>query len=217
MEQKYTPLKKIPTLTELKTLFPQAKSHLFDMDGTLFNTEKYHALSLIMMAQKYRIVPPYPEKEVHALMMGKADYLVFDIIREWPGVPEDWEVQHFIEEKNLNLLELLSRTKSQDFFPDNTRKLLHEIKDSGDFLGLVTSSEEVITNELLKLAGIHDLFEIKLTRDNCPKHKPDPWPYLKAIELSSYQASETIIYEDSLVGLTAATGALGNVIKVEWF
>lgn len=217
MEYKYTPLKKIPTLAELKALFPKARSHLFDMDGTLFNTEKYHALSLIMMAQKYKITPPHPENEVHALMMGKADYLVFDIIREWPGVPASWDVQTFVAEKNLNLLELLSKAKSQDFFPDATRNLLHEIKSTGDFLGLVTSSEEVITDALLKLAGIHDLFEIKLTRDNCPTHKPDPWPYLKAIELSRFEAHETIIFEDSIVGLTAATAAQGNVIKVEWF
>lgn len=217
MEQKYTSLKKIPTLTELKALFPKAKSHLFDMDGTLFNTEKYHALSLIMMAQKYKIVPPYPEHEVHALMMGKADYLVFDIIRDWPGVPQNWNVYNFVAEKNQNLLEILSKTEPKDFFPEAIRNLLHEIKDSGDFLGLVTSSEEVITDVLLKLAGIHDLFEIKLTRDNCPLHKPDPWPYMKAIEHSLLEASETIIFEDSIVGLTAATKAMGNVIKVEWF
>lgn len=217
MKQNLTPFKKIPTLSELKALNTKAISFLFDMDGTLFNTEKYHALAMIMMAQKYNIIPPYPEHEVHALMMGKADYLVFDIIKSWPGVPNSWAVDDFISEKNINLLGILEKAGSKDFFPEDTRKLLEEIKAEGHFLGLVTSSEEVITDALLKLAQIDHLFEIKLTRDNCPKHKPDPWPYLKAIELSGKSHTETFIFEDSEVGISAGVAANAHVIKVEWF
>lgn len=217
MKQNLTAFKSIPTLNELKSVLPGVQSLLFDMDGTLFNTEKYHALAMIIMAQKYQIIPPYPEHEVHALMMGKADYLVFDLIKEWPGVPATWSVNDFIAEKNINLLGILEKTAPADFFPEGTRELLHEIKNAGHFLGLVTSSEEVVTNALLRLAGIEDLFEIKLTRDNCPKHKPDPWPYLKAIELSGREHHETLIFEDSEVGITAGLGAKAHIIKVEWF
>lgn len=216
MKENLTALKNIPTLPELKSILPGVRSFLFDMDGTLFNTEKYHALAMILIGQKYHIIPPHSEQDVHALMMGKADYLVFDLIKDWPGVPKTWTVDDFVTEKNKNLLKILEETNPQDFFPQASLRLLQKIKNAGYFLGLVTSSEEIVTNALLKLAGIEDLFEIKLTRDNCPKHKPDPWPYLRAIELSGKSVGETLIFEDSDIGIRAALGAHAHVIKVEW-
>jgi len=208
---------KIPTLTELKAAYPGLKSLLFDMDGTLFNTETYHAQAMMMIGQKYKIRPPHSPEVVHELMMGKADYLVFEIIKDWEGVPKDWTAQDFVGEKNLNLIEILSRINVSDYFPKDTLLLLKQAKSEGLFLGLVTSSEKVITEELLRLTRLTGHFDLILTRDDCPHHKPHPWPYLKAIELSGFDKTATIIFEDSHVGLTAAQDSGAHVIKVEWF
>jgi HAD superfamily hydrolase (TIGR01509 family) len=208
---------KIPTLSELKAAYPGLKSLLFDMDGTIFNTETYHASALMMIGQKYKIRPPHSPEVVHELMMGKADYLVFEIIKDWEGVPKDWTVDDFVSEKNLNLIEILSKINVTEYFPSDTFQLIDLAKKEGLFLGLVTSSEKVITEELLRLAKLEGYFELILTRDDCPKHKPDPWPYLKAIELSGIDKTATVIFEDSHVGLTAALDSGSHVIKVEWF
>jgi HAD superfamily hydrolase (TIGR01509 family) len=84
-------------------------------------------------------------------------------------------------------------------------------------MALVTSSEKVVTDELLKISGLDHFFHLILTRDDCPKHKPDPWPYLKAVELSKLQQHQIIIFEDSTVGLEAAISSAHHVIKVEWY
>jgi beta-phosphoglucomutase len=207
----------IPTLFELKQGFPALKGLFFDMDGTLFNTESYHTKAMLMIGAKYNIRPPHSAEIVHELMMGKADHLVFDIIKDWEGVPKDWTVSDFVDEKNTNLIKILSQVDPVTYFPSETLSLLQECQEEKLYLALVTSSEKIVTQELLKLSKLADFFQLVLTRDDCLKHKPDPFPYNMALKESGLDKSEVIIFEDSHVGLTAALATGGHVIKVEWF
>ncbi len=211
------PFKKVPTLTELKAGFPSLKALFFDMDGTLFNTESIHAEAMFIIAKKYKIRPPFPPETVHQLMMGKADHLVFEIIKDWEGVPKDWTAMDFISEKNANLIELLKTSDSNVWFAKEVHSLLSEARAHGLFVALVTSSEKVVTEELLRIAKLDKFFDYVLTRDDTPHVKPDPWPYLKAREISGFDVFESLIFEDSNVGLEAATTSGAHVIKVEWY
>lgn len=211
------PFKTIPRLMELKNAFPGLKALFFDMDGTLFNTESYHADALFKMASTYDIKSPYSVEQMHEMMVGKADHFLFEIIKDWEGVPRHWTHELFVEEKNRNLIEILSAANPADYFPTETLNLLHEAKAAGLYLGLVTSSEKVVTDELLKIANVKEIFNLILTRNDCPSHKPDPWPYLKAMDVAGHDKSCTVIFEDSPVGLSAAVSSGAHVIKVEWF
>lgn len=211
------PFKKVPTLSELKSGFPSLKALFFDMDGTLFNTESIHADAMMMIAKKYKIRPPYSPEAVHDLMMGKADHLVFEIIKDWEGVPREWNATDFINEKNANLIELLKTIPSEKYFAPEVLSLINEAKASGMFVALVTSSEKVVTLELLKITKLDSFFHYVLTRDDALEVKPDPWPYLKAKEVSKFDTHEILIFEDSHVGLEAATTSGAHVIKVEWY
>jgi beta-phosphoglucomutase len=207
----------IPDLNELQGRFPGVTTIFFDMDGTLFDSEKYHTEAMLKIGKDYEIRPPHGPKEIHSLMHGKADYLVFDIIKDWPGFPQEWSVRDFVDTKNRNLLEILSPLKPSDYFPDLTAALLNDIKSANLYLALVTSSEKIITHELLKMVGLDALFDLVVTRDDCPAHKPDPWPYIHAMKEAKARPEETLILEDSQVGLAAALASKAHVIKVEWF
>jgi beta-phosphoglucomutase len=207
----------IPELSTLRSGYPAINTFLFDMDGTLFDTEKFHALALKEMGKKYRITPPLSESEIYELMVGKADHLLFDIIKDWPGFPKYWTSEEFIKEKNSLLLDLLKNTSSEIFFPSEMKRLLNEIHQSGHQLGLVTSSEKIITIELLKIADLKNIFHLVLTRDDCPKVKPDPWPYLEAMRLLKSESHMTLIFEDSFVGIEAARNSQAHVIKAMWY
>jgi HAD superfamily hydrolase (TIGR01509 family) len=211
------PLKNVPLLMELQRGFPSLKALFFDMDGTLFNTESIHADAMLMIAGKYKIRAPYSAETVHELMMGKADHLVFDIIKDWEGVPGHWSAQDFINEKNINLIELLKKTAVETYFMKEMHNFLMEARAHKLYMALITSSEKLVTEELLKICGLAQFFDLVLTRDDCPKHKPDPWPYLKAMEISGHEKHEVLIFEDSPVGLEAATSSGPHVIKVEWY
>jgi HAD superfamily hydrolase (TIGR01509 family) len=206
----------VPTLNELVEKFKDLKGLFFDMDGTLFDTEKYHAEAMMGIKEEFNIDAPFSVTEVHELLVGKADYLVFDIIRTWKNFPQHWSVEDFVNSKNKNLLDILKKLDGTTYFPPPLFKLIKEAKEAGLKVALVTSSEKVITQELLKLTSLNDFFHLELTRDDCPKHKPDPWPYLVALEHFNLKAHETVIFEDSQVGLEAAVASGANVIKVEW-
>ena len=207
----------VPDLKSLKGQYPGLTTILFDMDGTLFNTEKYHTQALQYIGLEHRISPPVKEKELHQLMMGKADHLLFEIIKEWKGFPATWDVGTFVSEKNRQLLQILKSIHPDSFFSIKMRELLIETTSEGIQLGLVTSSEKVVTLELLKLAKSEQYFSYILTRDDSLKVKPDPWPYLKAMAHFNSVPETTLIFEDSSVGLEAARGTGANTIKAEWY
>lgn len=207
----------IPSLSVLVATFPGLRAIFFDMDGTLFNTESHHEKAFLRIGHDHKIRPPFSPETVHELLMGKADYLVFDIVRTWENFPTHWTVDDFVATKNQNLLKILESVDPATFFAPELKILLNTARASGMYLGLVTSSEKVITKRLLEMAGLGDFFDLILTRDDCPQHKPDPWPYRKAQELARLAPHETLIFEDSDVGLRAAISSGSHVIKVEWY
>ena len=207
----------IPELLTLRAGFPSVETFLFDMDGTLFDTEKFHALALRGLGNKFSINPPLSESEVYELMVGKADHLLFEIIKDWPGFPPDWTALDFVREKNNLLISILKNTDADSFFRPAMQKLLQEIRQSNLNLGLVTSSEKIVTLELLKIAGLEQTFNLILTRDDCPKVKPDPWPYVEAMRLLKTDYEKVLIFEDSLVGIEAARNSKAHVIKAKWY
>lgn len=209
--------KKIPTLKELKAGFPGIKALFFDMDGTLFNSEPEHAEAFIQIGKDHNIKPPYSLKTVHELLVGKADHLVFEIIKSWENFPSEWTARDFVEAKNKNLLTILETSHPSSFFSPLVFQLLNEAKAENFFVALVTSSEKVVTKRLLEIAGLKNFFDLELTRDDCPRHKPDPWPYVEARRISGKENHEILIFEDSSVGLAAATATGAHVIKVEWY
>lgn len=207
----------IPSVSILRQSYPGTRALFFDMDGTLFDTEKYHAQALIEMGAHYNIKSPLSPDAIHALMIGKADYLVYDIIKDWPGFPKQWSARDFVEDKNQRVIKILKSIDKSSFMHPQILPLLQAAKESGWFVALVTSSEKIITGELLKIAGLNSFFDLELTRDDCPRHKPDPWPYLEALRVAGLTPSEAIIFEDSPVGLSAAVASHAHVIKVEWY
>ena len=60
-------------------------------------------------------------------------------------------------------------------------------------------------------------FDLILTGEDVTKSKPDPEGYLKAMEHFGVTPAETMIFEDSALGLAAAQASGATVFKVEAF
>ncbi|MGE3611618.1 MAG: HAD family hydrolase [Bacteriovoracaceae bacterium] len=210
-------LDRFPTTVKLKQSYPEMKAIFFDMDGTLFDTEIYHTKAMLEIAAQYKIQAPYSPDVIHSMLIGKADYLVFEIIKDWPGFPSSWSAQDFVDEKNKHFLKIMEKEDGDNYFAPDLALFLQEARAQNIYLSLVTSSERIVTEKLLGLVGLNSFFDLVLTRDDCPFHKPHPWPYLKAIESAQCLPHEAIIFEDSPIGLEAAKASSAHVIKVEWY
>jgi HAD superfamily hydrolase (TIGR01509 family) len=208
---------KIPSFSELSAAFPGLRGLFFDMDGSLFDTEGLHTKAFQQIGRDFNIRPPFGPETVHGMLMGKADHLVFEIVKDWEGFPKEWTARDFVAAKNERFFKLLRSGTDLGFLPQMSRTLIDEAREHGLFTALITSSEKIVTIELLKIAGVDKSFDLILTRDDCPKHKPDPWPYVEAMRVAKLDPKEVFIFEDSSVGLEAARVSGAHVGKVEWF
>jgi len=74
-------------------------------------------------------------------------------------------------------------------------------------MGIVTSSRRDHFDLIHQSSGLLQYFEFVLTSDDTARSKPDPEPYLKAIEKSGVAGELCVAIEDSERGLAAATAA----------
>ena len=82
--------------------------------------------------------------------------------------------------------------------------IIISLKSSGYKAALVTTASRQNCEELLQHFSIADLFDSVLTHEDIEKTKPDPEGFLKAMDFFESKPDETIIFEDSDVGLEAA-------------
>ena len=74
-------------------------------------------------------------------------------------------------------------------------------------MGIVTSSRRDHFDVIHRDTGVLKYFEFVITADDCPRTKPCPDPYLRALERSGRPAAACLAIEDSQRGLDAATTA----------
>lgn len=74
-------------------------------------------------------------------------------------------------------------------------------------MGVVTSSRRHHFEIIHRDTGLLPYFDFVITADDCPRTKPCPDPYLRAIEMSGVDRTACLVVEDSERGLEAATAA----------
>lgn len=74
-------------------------------------------------------------------------------------------------------------------------------------MGVVTSSMKHHFDIIMAASGLRSFFDFEITQDDVKNTKPDPEPYLKALDHTGLKAEECLVIEDSERGLTAAKAA----------
>jgi HAD superfamily hydrolase (TIGR01509 family) len=94
------------------------------------------------------------------------------------------------------------------------REALRAVRDSGLPMALVTSTERKLTEVALDTIG-RELFDVTVCGDEVDgRNKPLPEPYLKAARLLGVDAAECVAIEDSPTGVSAAVAAGCTVLVV---
>jgi len=172
------------------------KAYLFDMDGTLVNSEKLKGLAL---SKTCNLFGGLASVNVYKAVMG-----------------ENWEKvrNHFFAEARINpdtesferefkhiYLSLLNLELEPS---PHIVQLLSELKKQGKKLGLVSSASGWMVEEVLDRVQLKGFFDIVITREQVINHKPDPEAYAVAIRQLRLPGSEVLVFEDSWAGVTAA-------------
>ena len=91
---------------------------------------------------------------------------------------------------------------------NGVERLINELYEKKVRQFIVTSSSRQQVNLLISyLFEKLNPFEFIISSDDVNLHKPNPLPYLKAIELSGIKVSESLVFEDSNPGIKSALGA----------
>ncbi|MFD5214798.1 HAD family hydrolase [Microbacterium sp. NPDC058345] len=174
---------------------------LWDMDGTLVDTEPY------WMQAETELIASYGGTWSHddALqLVGEGLIDSANIIRA-RGVDMDPEsiVQHLTDRVIARL-----RTEGVPFRP-GARALLADLRENGVPTALVTMSMRRMALEVVDLIDF-TAFDLVVAGDDVRRPKPFADPYLQAAEQLGVQIGDAVVIEDSVTGVTAglASGAV---------
>ena len=166
---------------------------IVDLDGTLFDTKdvNYHAYKDAIAPYGYDIDYHY-----YCDFCNGRHYLDF-----LPQITTEDEavLTAMHKAKKMAYKKHLHRAVLNQGLVDIIRLMRSEYKTA-----VVTTASKENCEDILKEFHLEGLFDLVLTHDDIAKSKPDPEGFLKAMDLLDAKPEETIIFEDSDVGLAAA-------------
>ncbi|WP_235298726.1 HAD family hydrolase [Portibacter marinus] len=177
---------------------PEYKAILFDMDGTLVNTEPLHEEAWHQTLDPFNI---NLSEDWFNKYTGSTDRVLINDISKQYQIHLD--VDELLEKKR-NVFLKLAQTRSQVF--GGVREGLERLSKIYD-LALVTSSSRKGAVCVLEAVDLSKFFKTTITFDDVEKHKPDPEPYLKAINYFGIMPQDCIAVEDSFSGSKSAKTA----------
>jgi HAD superfamily hydrolase (TIGR01509 family) len=187
-----------------KNAFPLAV--LWDMDGTLVDSEHYWSVSQNRLANQYGAVwTDEDEKGV----IGSSLYDSSDLIKRKFGI-EDKSVQEIIDHLTDEVIEQLRQVLP---WRPGALELLLELKQAGIKTALVTMSMRRMALAVAEAVPF-PAFDVVIAGDDVRYGKPHPEPYLTAAAKLGVAPIDCIAFEDSVTGLNSAAAAGTHAIGV---
>ncbi len=174
------------------------KTILWDNDGVLVDTEKFYYLANKKLLARFRI--DLTEELFRDLYLTQS-------IGAWHLIPkvdsEPIDIPELKKERNAIYLKML---QTEDFRIDGVEETLETLKKQYT-MGIVTSSRREHFEMIHSRTNYLRFFDLVLTNGDYIKSKPDPEPYLKALEMLKTDPKDGLVIEDSERGMIAAKRA----------
>ena len=201
---------------------------LFDLDGTLIQSEKLKAHSYAIAVQRLRhLDEPEPGAiEAYREIVGSArDVASKHVIQSLNleaelvplagefGVDEPWQVLTAMRTEIYNAMVADPEVLRDNQWP-HTVGLLRIAKDNFCRTGLATMSHRSEVDRVLGVLDLHSALDLVLTREDVRDAKPAPEIYELAARLLEVAPNQCVVIEDSVNGVTAGVSAGAHVIAV---
>lgn len=175
------------------------KAVIFDLDGTLVDSEPLHKVTRDNLLKKLGLFSE--ELSKNAVGISKRDF--WAEVSKANGLKLDGN--ELTVEEFKDLLDLVVERNVK--LTVGAVKLLEYLKSKGIKMAVASSSDEFYVNGVLKFVGIREYFDAVCGGDMVEKAKPFPDVYLKALKLLNASAKETLGVEDSNTGMKAVNNA----------
>ncbi len=172
---------------------------IFDMDGVIVDGMPYHIKSW--------------KEALSTIDMSVSDLDIY--LMEGMTGRETMEI--FVKKSNISISDetadkviKLKRKIFNDIFTvtliKGIKNFLLELKDRQYNLALVTGTRLEVVKKVLQV-GLENIFEVIVTGEMVNKGKPNPEPYLKAVDELKATKEDCIVIENAPAGITSAKGA----------
>jgi beta-phosphoglucomutase len=175
------------------------KAFIFDLDGVIVDTAKYHFLAWQRIANQLGIEFTHEHNEQ---LKGVSRVRSLDIILELGNVQASQEDKNkWLVQKNDEYLTYLVDMDQSEILP-GVIPILQFLKDNNQGIALGSASKNA--KPILEKTGIMSYFDVIVDGNDVSNAKPDPEVFLQAARLLNTSNENAIVFEDSVAGIQAA-------------
>ncbi len=183
------------------------KGFIFDLDGVIVDTAKYHFLAWKKLANSLGI--NFTEEENEQLK-GVSRVRSLEKILSWGNktLSQD-EFMKLMALKNEDYLTYINTMDESELLPD-VKATLQFLKSVGQPIALGSASKNA--RQILKKVHIKNMFDAVVDGNDVSEAKPNPEVFLQAAKLLDVAPNNCVVFEDSVAGVEAANAA--NMISI---
>lgn len=195
-------------------MFKNINALLFDLDGTLIDSEKAFFVSFKKILKKN-----------YNIEITNEDYKTYELDQNGKLLQQlkknNLKDVDISEEEIMNLIYTDYEEEFKKIILEkeavNNFNVLRKLKKCNFVLGLVTTCKRYYIDILLKQLDLGNLFDVIVAREDVENLKPAPDAYLKAMKMLNLNKNTTLVFEDSKRGIDAAISSGLKTIQVSNF
>ncbi|AUC83571.1 beta-phosphoglucomutase [Lacinutrix sp. Bg11-31] len=183
------------------------KGFIFDLDGVIVDTAKYHFLAWQNLAKSIDIDFTHEQNEQ---LKGVSRVKSLEKILEWGNktISEE-QFASLMGKKNEEYLSFIAKMNDEEILPDVPKILDYLIKKQQP-ISLGSASKNA--RPILEKVNLLSKFDAIVDGNDVSKAKPDPEVFLIAAQHLKMKPEDCIVFEDSVAGVQAANTA--NMISI---
>ncbi|WP_068614332.1 beta-phosphoglucomutase [Paenibacillus tuaregi] len=190
-------------------MFEQMKGAIFDLDGVIVDTAKYHYLAWRSLAEELGF--EFTEEDNERLK-GVSRMESLNILLEIGRIDApDEERERMAASKNERYVEFISRLDESELLP-GVRAYLTDLRSKGVKIALGSASKNA--EFILSKLNIRGLFDAVVDGNQVVNAKPDPEVFLIACRKLGLEPAECVVFEDAAAGVQAAIAAGMGVVGI---
>jgi len=177
----------------------ELKGCIFDLDGVIVDTAKYHFMAWRRLAKELGFVFTLEQNEA---LKGVSRMASLEILLKTGGVlVSEKEKEHLAARKNGWYVEFITGMTPDEILPGSIR-LLKALRKEGILTAIGSASRNAGT--ILDGIKLHDMFDVIVDGNKIHKAKPDPEVFLRGAQEMKLHPSDCIVFEDAQAGIEAA-------------
>ncbi len=175
---------------------------IFDLDGVVVDTAKYHFLAWRKLANELGFEFTEVQNE---LFKGVSRKRCLEILLGIGGIQASQDqFDQWMIEKNIDYLNYIENMDASEILPD-VPKILEYLKANDYAIALGSASKNATA--ILEKINLISYFDAIVDGNNVTKAKPDPEVFLIAAKSIQIQPENCVVFEDSMAGIVAANTA----------